>query len=134
MVTKDKEIILQAIKPYLRELHGFVIEDFVDDDENFAFTNDNYDVSLFQMQRRGVYCGHYFFHSRGRAAVKAAKEMLREAFETGNIEVIEGITPLQKLGARWMNKQLGFKSYGVSQTKAGPCELVILTKDEWSQE
>lgn len=131
MRTFDSEVIIQAIEPYLKKLHGFVVDDFVKDEENYAFSNDDLDVAFFQMQRPGVYTGHYFFHSRGRAAVVAAKDFLKEAFDTGDIEIIEGITPLQHLGARWLNKQLGFKSYGVSPTKAGPCELVILTKKEW---
>jgi hypothetical protein len=60
--------------------------------------------------------------------------MLKEIF-TGpyDVEVIEGLSPLGKLGARWLNRKLGFKSHGVVDTVSGPCEIVIMTKNEWRQ-
>lgn len=134
MRTFDPDVICQAVAPYLHELHGFIVDDFVKDEDNYAFTNENLDVSLFQMQRPGVYCGHYFFHSRGRAAVNVARLFLDEAFASGVVQVVEGLTPLHKLGALWVNKQLGLKSYGVTDTSAGLCEIVIVTKKEWLNE
>lgn len=132
MRTTDLELVKDATDPYRDGMHGFYPEEWLSNDENVALTNSRGDISLFERELPGVVTGHYFFHSRGHHAVRAAKEMLEEIF-TGDYDVklIRGLTPLEKLGARWMNKQLGFTSYGVVQTKVGPCELVILTKQEW---
>jgi len=130
--TKDLDTIIKATEEYKDSLYGFYPEEWIKCDSNVALTNEYGDVSFFERELPFVVSGHYFFFSRGKQALTEAKKMLREAF-TGpyNIEVIRGLSPLQKLGARWMNKQLGFRSYGVVQTMAGPCELVILTKTEW---
>lgn len=132
MRTFDPEIVRQATAQYAENIEGFNPEEWLETEENVALTNDKGDVALFQRELPGVVCGHYFFHSRGKEAVKVAKKFLEEAF-TGpyNIHLIRGLTPLQHLGARWMNRQLKFKSYGVVQAVYGPCELVILTRQEW---
>jgi len=130
--TFDIDVVKAATDPYKEGLYGFNPEDWIEGTENIALVNEDKDVALFEREIPGIVTGHYFFVSRGRAAVRVAKEMLKEAFTKDyDIKVIRGLTPLQKLGARWMNKQLGFKSYGVVNTIAGPCELVILTKEEW---
>jgi hypothetical protein len=78
--------------------------------------------------------GHYFLKARGREALKLCKEFLHEIF-TGpyNVEIIQGITPHYKLGALWMNKQLGFQSSGTVDTIVGPCELVVLSKLDYTK-
>lgn len=124
--------IERAVSQYATEITGFDPSDWSDNLNNWALSNDNGDIALFEYEYDGVYSGHYFFFSRGKEAVKAAKSLLK-SFWTMNedAKVIRGLTPLENLGARWMNKQLKFKSYGVIKTSVGPCELVILTKEEW---
>lgn len=119
------------MEPYL-PIEGFYPEDWLSTETNVALTDGLGNFSLYERELPGVVSGHYFFVSRGRDALKAAKDMLAEAF-TGpyNIQVIRGFTPLTHLGARWINKQLGFKGYGVVNIITGPHELVILTKKEW---
>lgn len=132
MRTFDLELVKSATDPYRDETVGFNPQKWLESPQNVALTNNNGDIALFERELPGIVTGHYFFHSRGKEALKAAKQMLEEAF-TGDydIKVIRGLTPLDKLGALWMNKKLGFKSYGKVETLAGPCELVILTKKEW---
>jgi len=131
--TKNLSTLESATDPYKAGLMHFSLDDWINTDFNIALANEDGDVALFEYYLPGVVTGHYFFKARARQAVKVAKEMLEELF-TGDydVKVIRGLTPLEKLGARWMNKQLKFNSYGVVQTEAGPCELVILTKEEWS--
>lgn len=131
MRTYDAVGLVAAAAPYRRKMHDFSADDIMSDEDNYVFRNEGGDYALFIHQRQGVYCGHYLFQSRGRNAIREGKAFLEEAFSTGEVEVIEGLTPLENLGARWMNKKLGFKSYGVTPTKVGPCEIVILTKTEW---
>lgn len=133
--TKNFDDINQATKAHLHKLTSFDPRIWTEDDSNVALINENKDVALFQRSAPRVVFGHYFFHSRGRAALNAATDMLKEIF-TGpyNVEVIQGLTPLEKLGARWLNRKLGFTSHGVTDTVAGPCEIVILTRNEWRSE
>jgi hypothetical protein len=129
--SRDVEEVLATVGQYWKDL-DFDPAEWLANDLHVALINGNDDVVLLERLRPKVVIGHYFFHSRGRLAVDVGKEMLHEIF-TGpyDVEVVEGLTPLHKLGARWMNKQLHFKSYGVVQTSTGPHEVVILTKEEW---
>lgn len=125
------EVLRETMAPYL-PIHGFDPEEWLADHKNIALYNDKGDFALFEYEVKGVYSGHYFFKSRGKAARDAGRDFLRKAFTEGyGIQVIRGFSPIQHLGARWLNKQLGFKGYGVVQTEVGPMELVILTKKEW---
>ena len=132
--TTDIEDILSTISLTFPDgILGFDPEQWIKDDKNICLTDGNKNFTLFEYNSKGVVTGHYFFVYRGKAALSLCKEMLREIFSEkyNDIKVIKGLTPLEKLGARWMNKQLGFKSYGVVFTLVGPCELVMLTKEEW---
>lgn len=130
--TTDLDDIRQATAEYPEGLVEFDPKWWLEQEGNIALINENKDVSLFQRLIPSVVIGHYFYHSRGKDAVTAAKEMLKEIF-TGpyQVEVVEGLSPLEKIGARWLSRKLGFKSYGVVETTSGPCEMVIMTKDEW---
>lgn len=96
--------------------------------ENLMITDGKGNVSLFELGSDGIYTGHYFFVVRGKAALSLAREMVTFFFDNTEAKAIRGLTPLQKLGARWMSRQLGFKGHGVVNTENGPCELFILTK------
>lgn len=111
-------------------LHGFYPEEWLADKKNIALVNDKGDVALLECLN-GIYTGHYFFFSRGRDAVEAAKDFLKEAFIVYDIKVIRGLTPVEKKGAWWLTKHLGFKDYGLVDTSFGTCHLSILTKEEW---
>lgn len=113
---------------------NFNAEEWCSNTDNIALTNDKDDFALFENEYPGAYTGHYFFNSRGKEAVKAAEEFLLEAFTNYPIEVIRGLTPADKLGAKWLSRRLGFTSYGTVETIVGDCELFILTKDEFNNE
>lgn len=92
---------------------------------------DGDDLVLLEFVKPDVYNGHYLFQSRGSVALKKARLFLQEIFTTYRCQILQGLTPLNYLGARWMNRKLGFNSYGIIHTEIGPCELVMLTKQEW---
>lgn len=117
--------------PYLREeFPGVDTEEWVSNKDNIALTDGSGNYSMFEKGSDGVYTGHYFFESRGRQALRVAREMLDFAFNECGLNIIRGITPLTHLGARWLSRQLGFKSYGIIQPGNGPCELFILVKEQ----
>jgi hypothetical protein len=132
--THDIESLLRTLAPYIHELEGFSAEAWLEQEPNICLTDGKGSFALFEYNTRGIYTGHYFFVVRGKAALKLAKEFLDFLFKNYEVELIRGLTPLEKLGARWMNRKLGFTSYGVVKTIVGPCELVILTNQEYENE
>lgn len=130
MITRDFSKINALLKEYL-PIVGFYPEEWVKESRNIALTNYNDDIALFEWFKDGCVYGHYFFRSRGRAAVIAAQEFISELFTTTDIKVIVGMTPITNKKAKWMNRMLGFKYTGIVKTEAGPCELVIMTKQDW---
>lgn len=88
--------------------------------------------ALFEKIAPRLYLGHYQFSARGKEAVQAGKAILTKAFATKDVEVIVGLTPIEELGARWLSRQLGFKSQGIEDTVEGPAELFIMTRNEFN--
>lgn len=132
--TYDVADIRKTMDPYAHEIYGFVPEDWLANSDNICLTDGHGNFSLFERELPYLVSGHLFFkESKGKDAVILAKQMLEEVF-TGpySIRIVRGLTPLQKLGARWVAKKIGFVSHGVVQTIVGPCELFILSHDEWS--
>ena len=132
MYKRTTEVLplLETMEPYL-PIEGFDPEEWLNDENNIALTNGEGDFALFEYEYLGVYSGHYFYKARGKKALQASKEFLKHLFTNYYVRAIRGLSPLEHLGARWLNKQLGFKSYGILETPVGPHELVILTKQEW---
>lgn len=130
LLNETTEELEQLLSPYL-PIYGFSVEEFFDGG-GVALIHDK-DVALFEHDSDKVYSGHYFFKSRGNKALSVAGDFLRFFYEKLDPKIIKGLVPLEHLGARWMTRQLGFKSYGVVQTVIGPCELFILTKKDWEQ-
>lgn len=133
MRTYNVETVSKATEQYATEIVGFNPEDWLDNPNNIALTNDKGDVALFEHQEflQDTVCGHYFFFSRGKEAVKVAQEFLEEIFTDSYVKTIVGLTPEDNKGALWMNRRLGFKENGQVETEVGPCRFVTLTKEQW---
>lgn len=136
MRTFDYYLITKAVSQYADEVVDFDPKVWTEDPDNVALINDNEDIALFQRQSLNPVAvfGHYFFWSRGKDAVKAAKTFLKEIFTNDyNIEVIMGLTPVTHKGALWLNKQLGFKPIEIVPSHVGDLQMVSLTKKDWEQ-
>lgn len=134
MRTFDSHLITKAVSQYAEQITGFEPDEWTQNTWNVALTNDNEDIALFERQELNPVAvfGHYFFWSRGKDAVKAAKEFLKEIFTDGySVEVIMGLTPVEHKGALWLNKQLGFKPVEIVNSHVGDLQMVMLTKNEW---
>lgn len=137
MRTYDALKISSAIKYFLQT------EEFVDPIEwlsnpaNIVLENDRGDLALFEygITTQKVYSGHYYFQSRGKAAILAAREFLDELFNTCyNISVLMGLIPLPSKAARWITRRIGFTSYGTEEIRGTEYEMFILTKKEFNNE
>jgi hypothetical protein len=132
--TYDTELVAKAIKHFLEDNAENVDPiEWISNPENIVLVNDQGDMALFEKGVKNIYSGHYFFKSRGRQAIKAGLGFLDELFNTCyNIQVLMGLVPLTHLGARWLTRRLGFKSYGIERTSRRPYELFIITKKEYN--
>lgn len=131
--TYNSEKINEAIESLLDNDEHVTAEEWLKDPTNIALENDRGDIALFEIGLKNIYSGHYYFKSRGRQAINAAKEFLDEIFNTCyNIQVIIGLTPITNLPARWLSRQVGFKSQGLVQGPKRHYEMFIMTKREFN--
>lgn len=124
----DVDLIKPAVDHFLGEGHTVDIQEWIDKPDTIALVNDDGDLALFE--KHGTWQGHYYFKSRGKKAVVAAKNFLDEVFNSCyNISVLTGLTPVHNLGARWLSRKIGFKSQGIMTIDNEPFEFFILTKE-----
>lgn len=105
------------------------------DQTHIVLENEHGDLALFEyaLVNKKIYSGHYFFKSRGKHAIEAAKGFLDELFNTCyNIHVVMGLVPKDNKAARWISRRLGFTSYGFDEIHGTEYELFILTKKEFN--
>ena len=133
MRTTSTKLVCEAIAQYPPAIQAVDPQQWLMFEDNVALTNDNRDVAMFERSETSptsVY-GHYFFRSRGRDAIKAGKEFLKELFTTKHygVEAVIGLTPVDNKAALWMNRQLGFKQIDVLRGPDGDVVMVTLTKN-----
>lgn len=129
MRTYDPVIVQPAIDHFLKDNSNRAdLNEWLSKEYNIALVNEVRDLAVFERTKPGIYRGHYFFQSRGRKAITAGKDFLDEIFDPCyNIKVITGLTPISNLAARWLSRQIGFKSNGIIKLFNNPYELFILT-------
>lgn len=138
MRTTNKNVVVEAVSQYAQAIDNFDPESWLMFEDNIALTNEHGDIALFErndLNPVSVY-GHYFFWSRGRQAINAAKQFLEELFTTKHyrVEIIIGLTPVDNRAALWMNRQLGFKEVDTLRGPEGDVRMVTLTKQDWEQQ
>lgn len=97
---------------------------------NFAFLEGD-NVSFAEWKSPGVYWVHFCFdEARGREAILLTKRMLAFFYETCPDAVTSiGLIETKNRPARWLIRQVGFKSLGEVDTLNGPCEMFYYTKE-----
>ena len=81
--------------------------------------------------RDGHYEVHFCFHgAKGREAISLSKRMLKALHNDTNFSLAVGLISEDNKRARWLIRQVGLKSLGLTDTgKNGICEIFYLTKD-----
>lgn len=134
MRTYDVTLVQRAIEMVHPEGKDISAAKWLEDPTNIALVNDEGDMALFEYGLKDYYSGHYAFKSRGRKAIDAAREFLDELFNTCyNISILIGLVPLTNLPARWLTRQVGFKSTGVVEGPKRHYEMFIITKREFNE-
>ena len=137
MRTWDAIKIGSAIKHFLGTEDQVDPIEWLSDPANIVLENEQDDLALFEygLPTQQVYSGHYFFKSRGRAAIQAGRQFLDELFNSCyNIGVLMGMVPIERADVKWITRQLGFKSYGLEEARGKQYELFILTRKEFNNE
>lgn len=130
--TYSVEDVEEAIEPYKEDLAGEPVREWLHGSLNIALRNTKGDVSLFEYRQPGVFTGHYFFKSRGKEAIESAEDMLHEIFsEVYDCNCIVGMTPLDKKGAVWMSRHLGFKNMGDADIGGRTHRVFVMTKKDF---
>jgi len=132
--TKDFAVIDEAIDKYRGMAGDGDLQEWIDKEGNLAFVDDLGNVGILHKADdgpKGLYEAHIFFKSRGREAIQRAVQMMSFGFNETDCLCMRGYTPLDNKAARWMNRQLGYTSYGILSQLNPPCELFIVTKQEF---
>jgi hypothetical protein len=131
--SHDIEALAEAMAPYAHKTVGFEPGEWLTNEDNIALTDGEGNYNLLQHVQPGVYMGHTFYKKRGKDAVKHLREAIKVAFEQHPVHAIQGLTPLEHLGARWLARQGGFTGQGVIHTSVGPSEMFILTRTDYER-
>lgn len=135
MRVYDASLIAPAIRLFLKDNYESVDPiEWISNPVNIVLQNDRGDLALFEPGIKHIYTGHYYFKSRGRAAITAGHEFLDELFNTCyNMGVVTGLVPQEHLGAKWLSRRLGFTAHGDMELHGHHYELFILTKEEFNK-
>jgi hypothetical protein len=86
-------------------------------------------VGFAEYKGPGTYWVHFCFHTaRGREAIQLTKDMLERLYVDCPVTTSVGLIEEGNRKARWLIRQVGFKSLGMTDTKNGVCEMFYWTK------
>jgi hypothetical protein len=137
MRTYDALKIATAIKHFLKTEEKVDPIEWLSHPEHIVLENDCGDLALFEygFPTKKIYSGHYYFKSRGRAAIEAAKGFLDELFNSCyNINVLMGLVPIERKEVSWLTRKVGFTSYGYEEIHNQEYELFIITASEFNSQ
>lgn len=123
-------IFLSRMRNY-QHITKYDMADWLRDHRNDYYI-DAFDIAVFAYETPFLFTGHYFFESRGKEAKEKALSVLRQLFDRHkNLRFVQGLTPQENKAARWMTRQLGFKSHGLLETAPDEfCELFLISREE----
>jgi len=99
-------------------------------DANYAI-KEGENIGFAEYKSPGTYWVHFCFHTaRGREAIDLTKKMVANLYNDCPIRTAIGLITKNNRKARWLIRQVGFKSLGFVETKIGLCEMFYYTKDE----
>ena len=130
--SSNTEAIVKTLSPFLHEIKGFSEQDWGQQSQNLAVTDNDKDFALFEHDLPCVYYGHLFCSTRtGKEAITFGKGALSFLFDNSDARAVYGLTPYEKRNVRLVMRKIGLKSYGVVNTEKGLMENFIITKQEW---
>ena len=133
----DAAKVQPAIDHFLGPDNSVDAVEWLSHPEHIVLENDRGDLALFEygFPTKKIYSGHYYFKSRGRQAIEAARGFLDELFNSCyNVHVLMGLVPVERKDVRWLTRRVGFSSHGFEEVHGKEYELFIITKKEFNGE
>lgn len=107
----------------------FDIEDWFSNPLNYALIHDE-NIAFAEWKSEGVYHVHFCFDTaRGRDAIRLTKQMFEEFCRSCPVEIAIGLISDSNKKAKWVIRQVGFKSLGEIETENGICEMFYATRE-----
>lgn len=107
----------------------FDVEEWFANPNNYAVI-DGDNIAFGEYKKPGVYWVHFCFDTaRGREAIQLTKEMFEKFCCDCPVKIAVGLIELTNKKARWLIRQVGFKSLGEIMTENGVCEMFYSTKE-----
>lgn len=101
----------------------FDVEDWFADENNYALI-EGQNIAFGEYKSPGVYWVHFCFdEARGREAIELTKQMFAEFCHRCPVKIAIGLIVVDNKKAKWLIRQVGFKSLGEIETKNGLCEM-----------
>ena len=127
--VKDHEYLCQTLGEYVMEPDN---KTWLDVEDNLMFRIGD-DVGLGTYDYPGLYTCHWFFKSRGKAAIQTATTMLHELFNNYEVAAVRGVIAIDNRPSIYLSRYLGFKRISVEEFKDGPNEVILLTKSDFNE-
>lgn len=107
----------------------FDVEDWFANPDNCAIIKGD-NVGFGEYKSPGMYWVHFCFDTaRGREAIQLTKDMFKELCRVCPLKTAIGLIDVNNKKARWLIRQVGFKSLGEVMTGNGLCEMFYATKE-----
>lgn len=120
----DPDVCKQITDKYL-EHFTFDAHEWFSQPTNYAFIEGE-NVAFGEMKTPGVYWVHFCFHTaKGRQAIELTKRMFEALCFHSDLKAGVGLIHHENKKARWLIRQVGFKSEGLIETSNGLCEMFI---------
>lgn len=110
----------------------FDVEDWFSKENNYALIEGD-NIAFGEYKSPGVYWVHFCFDTaRGREAINLTKRMFKRLSRDCPLKIGIGLIGVNNKKAKWLIRQVGFKSLGEIDTANGLCEMFYShsTKDE----
>lgn len=113
----------RKVTDFYPDYFTFNAEEWFSHPENYAL-KEGENISFGEYKSPGVYWVHFCFHTaKGREAINLTKRMLESFCIACSVKIAIGLIELKNKKARWLIRQVGFKSLGETDTKNGICEM-----------
>ena len=111
-----------SVRPHVGPgVDAFDPSGLIADDKNILLFDEG-GGQFFHWKGPGIYEAHSFYLVRGKDALERGRAAIRLMFNEYGAEKLWRAPPLENRGARWFNRQLGFRSLGEIDLY-GRCEL-----------
>lgn len=116
-------VLCRAVTDKHLDYFTFDAEDWFADDSNYAIIEGR-NIAFGEYKSPGVYWVHFCFdEARGREAIELTKAMFIEFCDKCPVKIAIGLICVDNRKARWLIRQVGFKSLGEVDTENGLCEM-----------